>query len=102
MEDEIHVDSVDSERVAAGEGPAEAPGRSAAGVAAGAEGEAGGEAPARAFGLPARLRVAALARRRERTLKARSDRYLYTLYTVGLFYLLPVVQFVVAFQVVST
>nr|AXZ00255.1 systemic interferece defective-1 protein [Hyphantria cunea] len=55
---------------------------------------------ARPFGLPARLRVAALARRRERVLHARSDRYLYTLYTVGLFYALPVIQFVAAFQIV--
>ncbi|CAK1601446.1 unnamed protein product [Parnassius mnemosyne] len=46
------------------------------------------------FGLPARLRLAALARRRERTLRARSDRYLYTLVTVAVFYALPVVQFV--------
>ncbi|XP_030036425.2 SID1 transmembrane family member 2 isoform X1 [Manduca sexta] len=54
----------------------------------------------RPFGLPARLRVAALARRRARVLRARSDRYLYTLYTVAVFYALPVVQFVVAFQVI--
>ncbi|CAF4905303.1 unnamed protein product [Pieris macdunnoughi] len=52
------------------------------------------------FGLPARLRVAALARQRERTIRARSDRYLYTLYTVAVFYALPVIQFVIAFQVV--
>lgn len=58
------------------------------------------EAP-RPFGLPARLRVAGLARRRARVLAARSDRYLYTLYTVGLFYALPVLQFVAAFQIVS-
>ncbi|KAH9642081.1 hypothetical protein HF086_007201 [Spodoptera exigua] len=58
------------------------------------------EAP-RPFGLPARLHVAALARRRARVLAARSDRYLYTLYTVGLFYALPVLQFVAAFQIVS-
>ncbi|KAF9411708.1 hypothetical protein HW555_009574 [Spodoptera exigua] len=56
------------------------------------------EAP-RPFGLPARLHVAALARRRARVLAARSDRYLYTLYTVGLFYALPVLQFVAAFQI---
>lgn len=60
------------------------------------------QAAARPFGLPARLRVAALARRRARVLGARSDRYLYTLYTVGLFYALPVLQFVAAFQIVST
>ncbi|CAB3250871.1 unnamed protein product [Arctia plantaginis] len=54
----------------------------------------------RPFGLPARLHVAALARRRERVLHARSTRYLYTLYTVGLFYALPVIQFVAAFQIV--
>lgn len=53
------------------------------------------------FGLPAQLRLAALARRRERTLRARSDRYLYTLYTVAVFYALPVVQFVLAFQIVT-
>ncbi|CAH0714033.1 unnamed protein product, partial [Brenthis ino] len=52
------------------------------------------------FGLPAQLRLAALARRRERTLRARSDRYLYTLYTVAVFYALPVVQFVLAFQII--
>ncbi|CAH1646872.1 unnamed protein product [Spodoptera littoralis] len=57
-----------------------------------------GAAP-RPFGLPARLRVAGLARRRARVLAARSDRYLYTLYTVGLFYALPVLQFVAAFQI---
>ncbi|XP_063822873.1 SID1 transmembrane family member 1-like [Ostrinia nubilalis] len=55
---------------------------------------------ARPFGLPARLRVAALARRRERVLRARSDRYLTTLATVAVFYALPVIQFVVAFQIV--
>ncbi|XP_050346972.1 SID1 transmembrane family member 1-like isoform X1 [Nymphalis io] len=52
------------------------------------------------FGLPARLRLAALARRGGRTLRARSDRYLYTLYTVAVFYALPVVQFVIAFQII--
>ncbi|CAK1549303.1 unnamed protein product [Leptosia nina] len=52
------------------------------------------------FGLPARLRLAALAKRRDRTLRARSDRYLYMLYTVAVFYALPVIQFVIAFQVV--
>ncbi|CAG4967023.1 unnamed protein product [Colias eurytheme] len=51
------------------------------------------------FGLPARLRLAALARRRGRTLRARSDRYLSMLYTVAVFYSLPVIQFVIAFQV---
>ncbi|CAG4961741.1 unnamed protein product [Parnassius apollo] len=50
------------------------------------------------FGLPAQLRLAALARRRERTLRARSDRYLYTLVTVAVFYALPVVQFVAVIQ----
>ncbi|KAJ8721751.1 hypothetical protein PYW07_002526 [Mythimna separata] len=55
---------------------------------------------ARPFGLPARLHVAALSRRRARVLAARSDRYLYTLYTVALFYSLPVLQFVAAYQVV--
>lgn len=54
------------------------------------------------FGLPPRLRLAALARRGGRTLRARSDRYLYTLYTVAVFYALPVVQFVIAFQIVSS
>lgn len=63
-----------------------------------ATGEQAAEAP-RPFGLPARLRVAGLARRRARVLAARSDRYLYTLYTVGLFYALPVLQFVAAFQI---
>uniref|UniRef100_A0A2A4K1B3 Uncharacterized protein n=1 Tax=Heliothis virescens TaxID=7102 RepID=A0A2A4K1B3_HELVI len=58
------------------------------------------DSPPRPFGLPPRLHVAALARRRARVLAARSDRYLYTLYTVGLFYALPVLQFVAAFQVV--
>ncbi|XP_047530128.1 SID1 transmembrane family member 1-like [Vanessa atalanta] len=52
------------------------------------------------FGLPTRLRLAALARRGGRTLRARSDRYLYTLYTVAVFYALPVVQFVIAFQII--
>ncbi|XP_041986679.1 SID1 transmembrane family member 1-like isoform X2 [Aricia agestis] len=52
------------------------------------------------FGLPARLHLAALARRGHRTLRARSDRYLYMLATVAVFYALPVVQFVIAFQVV--
>lgn len=61
--------------------------------------EADGALPSRPFGLPARLHVAALARRHDRVLRARSKRYLYTLYTVGLFYALPVVQFVAAFQV---
>ena len=56
----------------------------------------------RPFGLPARLHVAALARRRARVLGARSDRYLYTLYTVALFYSLPVLQFVAGYQIVST
>ncbi|XP_063382962.1 SID1 transmembrane family member 1-like isoform X1 [Cydia fagiglandana] len=54
----------------------------------------------RPFGLPAELRLAALARRRARVLRARSDRYLHTLYTVAVFYALPVVQFVAAFQMV--
>ncbi|KAJ0175376.1 hypothetical protein K1T71_008535 [Dendrolimus kikuchii] len=54
----------------------------------------------RPFGLPARLHVAALARRHGRVLRARSDRYLYTLYTVAIFYALPVIQFVAAFQIV--
>lgn len=60
------------------------------------------QAPAQAhspFGLPATLRVAALSRRRSRVLRARSDRYLYTLYTVAVFYALPVLQFVAAFQI---
>ncbi|KAL0880554.1 hypothetical protein ABMA27_001786 [Loxostege sticticalis] len=55
---------------------------------------------ARPYGLPARLRVAALAQRRERVIRARSDRYLTTLYTVAVFYALPVIQFVAAFQIV--
>lgn len=67
----------------------------------GAVTEGAGAAPERPFGLPARLHVAALARRRGRVLRARSDRYLYTLYTVAVFYALPVVQFVAAFQMVS-
>ncbi|XP_052754737.1 SID1 transmembrane family member 1-like [Galleria mellonella] len=50
------------------------------------------------FGLPAELRLAALSRRRARVLAARSDRYLHTLATVAVFYALPVVQFVIAFQ----
>ncbi|XP_047986915.1 SID1 transmembrane family member 1-like isoform X2 [Leguminivora glycinivorella] len=54
----------------------------------------------RPFGLPAQLRLAALARRRARVLRARSDRYLHTLYTVAVFYALPVVQFVAAFQMI--
>ncbi|XP_072939220.1 SID1 transmembrane family member 1-like [Epargyreus clarus] len=53
-----------------------------------------------AFGLPARLRLAALARRRGATLRARSDRYLHTLATVAVFYALPGVQLIVAFQIV--
>ncbi|XP_060803622.1 SID1 transmembrane family member 1 [Amyelois transitella] len=57
------------------------------------------EEPVRPFGLPARLRLAALARRRGRVVAARSDRYLHTLYTVAVFYALPVIQFVTAFQV---
>ncbi|VVC93745.1 unnamed protein product [Leptidea sinapis] len=52
------------------------------------------------FGLPSRLRLAALSRLRARTLRARSDRYLYMLYIVAVFYALPVIQFVIAFQVV--
>ncbi|XP_045768907.1 SID1 transmembrane family member 1-like [Maniola jurtina] len=51
------------------------------------------------FGLPAAPCVAELARRPPRTLRARSDRYLHTLYTVAVFYALPVVQFVIAFQI---
>ncbi|XP_039751290.1 SID1 transmembrane family member 2-like [Pararge aegeria] len=51
------------------------------------------------FGLPAAPRLAELARRSTRTLRARSDRYLHTLYTVAVFYALPVVQFVIAFQI---
>lgn len=35
-------------------------------------------------------------------IRARSDRYLSTLYTVAVFYALPVVQFVTAFQMVRT
>lgn len=53
------------------------------------------------FGLPTELRLAALAQRRDRTLRARSDRYLYTLATVAVFYALPVVQFVAVVQMVS-
>ncbi|XP_045534667.1 SID1 transmembrane family member 1 isoform X2 [Papilio machaon] len=53
-----------------------------------------------AFGLPARLRLAQLARRRERTLRARSDRYLYTLLTVAVFYALPVLQFVAVVKII--
>lgn len=70
-------------------------GPAAAAAAAGTEG-------GRPFGLPGTLHVAALARRRGRVLRARSQRYLYTLYTVAVFYALPVVQFVAAFQVVRT
>ncbi|CAH2107898.1 unnamed protein product [Euphydryas editha] len=61
--------------------------------------QAGQNAIQAPFGLPARLRLAALARRGGRTLRARSDRYLYMLYTVAVFYALPVVQFVIAFQI---
>ncbi|KAM3959594.1 sid-1-related gene3 [Aphomia sociella] len=50
------------------------------------------------FGLPTQLRLAALSRRRARVIQARSDRYLHTLATVAVFYALPVVQFVIAFQ----
>lgn len=50
--------------------------------------------------MPAAPRLAELARRPTRTLRARSDRYLHTLYTVAVFYALPVVQFVIAFQIV--
>ncbi|CAG9578060.1 unnamed protein product [Danaus chrysippus] len=52
------------------------------------------------FGLPARLHLAALARRGGRTLRARSDRYLSMLYTVSVFYALPVIQFITAFQII--
>lgn len=76
----------------------------AAGGAGGAAG-GGGARPLseaeRPFGLPKQLRLDALARRRGRVLRARSDRYLHTLYTVAVFYALPVVQFVAAFQIVS-
>ncbi|KAI8422128.1 hypothetical protein MSG28_006046 [Choristoneura fumiferana] len=72
------------------------------GEGGGGEG-AGGARPVseleRPFGLPRRLRLDALARRRGRVLRARSDRYLHTLYTVAVFYALPVVQFVAAFQI---
>ncbi|GBP98566.1 SID1 transmembrane family member 2 [Eumeta japonica] len=51
------------------------------------------------FGLPAQLRLAALARRHHRVLRARSNRYLWILITVATFYALPVMQFVAAFQV---
>ncbi|XP_048480438.1 SID1 transmembrane family member 2 [Plutella xylostella] len=51
------------------------------------------------YGLPPSLRLAALSRRRGRTLQARSDRYLHTLYIVAVFYALPVLQFVSAFQI---
>ncbi|RVE45311.1 hypothetical protein evm_010016 [Chilo suppressalis] len=51
------------------------------------------------FGLPARLHVAALSRRRARVLKARADRYLTTLLTVAVFYSLPVLQIVFTFQI---
>ncbi|XP_059049618.1 SID1 transmembrane family member 1-like [Achroia grisella] len=50
------------------------------------------------FGLPSQLRLAALSRRRARVLEARSDRYLQTLIIVAIFYALPVVQFVFAYQ----
>ncbi|XP_068632776.1 SID1 transmembrane family member 1-like isoform X2 [Battus philenor] len=52
------------------------------------------------FGLPAELRLARLARRRERTLRSRSDRYLYTLATVAVFYALPVLQFVAVIKII--
>ncbi|XP_061380857.1 SID1 transmembrane family member 2-like isoform X3 [Danaus plexippus] len=52
------------------------------------------------FGLPARLHLAALARRGGRTLRARSDRYLSMLSTVAVFYALPVIQFIAAFQII--
>ncbi|XP_026314118.1 SID1 transmembrane family member 1-like isoform X2 [Hyposmocoma kahamanoa] len=58
------------------------------------------EASPTPFGLPAKLNVAALARRHTRTLIARSDRYLSTLFTVAVFYALPVLQFVVTFQII--
>ncbi|CAG9785356.1 unnamed protein product [Diatraea saccharalis] len=51
------------------------------------------------FGLPARLHVAALSRRRARVLRARADRYLTLLLTVAVFYALPVMQFVFTFQI---
>ncbi|KAL4715384.1 hypothetical protein ACJJTC_015155, partial [Scirpophaga incertulas] len=53
------------------------------------------------FGLPARLHVAVLARHRQRVLTARADRYLTALATVAVFYALPVLQLVFAFQLVS-